>query len=157
MVQALFALLLFPEYMKNKEVEDLIKNESLTCYTENNILHIYDNASWNGMFEELEEVLIKNKIPFDRYSEGVYHNSNASLRIYRPENNFDKTIFTDNLRNSIVYTKDIYELLKSYTTNKIPEGEFLVRLSQLVKENDPALVKDVKPLSSYVKGEKKNE
>src|SRR5690606_2485076 len=117
------------------------------------MIYIHNRSAWFGHFEYLEKLLIQKKIPFNRYSEGVYEDSHSIVRIYRPANDYDEVIITDNFGKTFIHAKDVYELLKQYTKNEIKHGELLIKLTKLVEESDPILVKKVKRLSDYVEGE----
>ena len=53
------------------------------------IVNFSDNQARYGAFRDVEEALVKNNIPFDRYSEGYYETPSVD-RCFRPRDDNEK-------------------------------------------------------------------
>ena len=73
------------------------------------IFHFYDPEARYGEFNELEELLAKKGIPFDRDS-GMDWNSPPAIRIFRPPA-FDYTDSTPDVYEKVASVADLRELL----------------------------------------------
>lgn len=140
----------FPKVFLDEEIKDIIDRES-EIYEYDYTICVYSDKAWYSNFEDLEKVLIRKKVPFDRYSEGNYDDENAVVRIYRPEENFDKIFDTDNYGRKIIFTKDVYEIIKGYVDKELSTYDAIVKISSLLKMHDPVLGNVVKPIENYTK------
>lgn len=117
------------------------KNLEGTIDVIDNILCIENYSLKNGLFEELEEILKNNKIPFDRESDGKDEYPPV-VRYYRPETNNSKGVD--------------YEEEASYQQKEpFVEKEELIKLldmppQEAVKELKKILDPIVSPLKDWI-------
>ena len=117
---------------------------------EDNILILEDAQASYGMFEELEDLLRRKGIPFDRES-GQYAEYSAKLVIFRPAKDDASTALdlTIPLWNDepFVSVREIREIIRSNPPTK-GAYECVLAIQSYLDEHYPAYP----PLSDYVKG-----
>ncbi|CDQ41929.1 hypothetical protein [Virgibacillus salexigens] len=153
----LHATLYFPLSKLDKEVNHLIsKLNSGLIYKQLehlDIVKVQDPYAINGEFLDLEYLLVKKDIPFDRYTEDIHPEDPEAITkivFYRSESSYTSFEVLTNKVPS-VSTKELYDLMKSYANKRITNGDLLIRISELIESNDPLLVSKIKPLVDYKK------
>ena len=118
-----------------EEVAKIIEGYSIED-EEENLIFLRDAEARNGEFEDLESLLVKLKIPFDRYSES-HGNYDSEARSFRPKTKklkkIDITTYgnaegrpyitTALIRKTISEnpTEKAIEILKAYLEEKDPQ------------------------------------
>ncbi|GAA0854087.1 hypothetical protein ABER99_20475 [Paenibacillus glucanolyticus] len=97
--------------------------ENVYCYSNGYLI--------NGEFEELEEYLVQEGIPFNRSSEGFMEIS-PERRVYRP-NLIDQVIYLNEESEAYVTTNSLRVLLK----RELSPHEILKKIKELLDEKDP--------------------
>lgn len=111
------------------------------------LVRLEDSQAANGRFDELEELLIENNVPFDRVSDS-YCEFSAEVRYFRPDvmdvdgQPFQGTYLTDEFNGDIVVVaKDIYEIIKQGKG----DSEIVLNIQKFLNAMAPI----IKPLSDY--------
>lgn len=116
---------------------------------ERGVFFFHDGQARNGEFYELEELLIKKGIPFDRES-GMDWNAPPSIRIFRPGPPvFDHTDSTPDAYDEVVSVSKIRELM-GQTRTMHQCFDAISRIEKYLDETFPAYA----PLADFVGVEK---
>lgn len=116
-----------------------------TEINEDGIFSLYNPEARYGEFIELEEVLIKKGIPFDRESRSDWQRP-ATLRIFRPgDTPLDLLIPQDGQLCDLISA--IRKLIDAAKSKAISEMQVLQDIENCVNQKDPSFP----PLSNYVK------
>jgi hypothetical protein len=99
-------------------------------------LKLYDDRAKNGQFEELEWLLERHQVAFDRRSDGGDEFSPELVR-YRPAWPAPTTTLLDALGREVILTEFVVEVLQMLRAGQTAEA--IVRLAELAEEGVPAL------------------
>jgi hypothetical protein len=121
------------------ELQELIDQYSADTFEEDGIFSLSDPDARSGEFEELEEYLVQNNIPFDRFSDS-YAEYEAEKKQYRPESGITGVTLTGGDGHTYVQAEDLRPLLE------MNSAIALEKLESLLNERDP----QVRPLINYV-------
>jgi len=157
----------FPAHLIDDEVREALEGEGVEfdgdnlvekrmqaydpeVYVDDGILSLDNQEARYGMFDDLERLLRKKGIPFDRQS-GQYAEYSAELVIFRPAKDDASTALdlTIPLWNDepFVSVREIREIIRSNPPTK-GAYECVLAIQSYLDEHYPAYP----PLSDYVKG-----
>lgn len=128
---------------KSRKALKQIKTDNLVIECDVNGIVTYEGEDLNGMFEELEEILVKNNIPFDCFSSS-YFEVQSEERFFRPKSDsypgIDTVINFDSSDEHYVQTNKLKPLLL------MEPKEALDALKTLIDAYDP----EVPDIKNYV-------
>ena len=119
--------------------------KDLSLASEGGVLHLYDDERTWGEFEDLEEFLRENKIPYDRQTASKYE-YDAEQAIYRPASGLEVTPTTGS-GNPVVEVASLqpvidsidllYHHLNSPGGIKVSVSRWVERLQRLLRSKLP--------------------
>lgn len=137
MADYFYGCIYIPDSYITAEVKNKIEAEGLLTEMDdqvNNISSFYDEMARYGMFEELEDFLIENKIPFDRYSSN-YCEYLPCRKFYRPATDSQDEIVIEQVTTEngspFVETRELREILN--------KEDARTELESLLKKHDPEI------------------
>ena len=151
-----YAKILIPECFITDDVKKVIKYQfaeeydEIATFLDNGIVELIDTEARWGEFEELENYLRENEIPYTRYTEGGYDSDHCYVH-YRPGYELKYVSCTYD-GEEFILARDIRQVVEDLIDDKLDREGTIQRLTDLLIQNTSATLPS---LESYVQKGKK--